>query len=390
MYAKAADMTKHVQKKAENKKRLSEKIDDVSTHSVWGYPFMALVLLAMFFGIFGFGNVLAAYIEDSFALLMMPLGQMAGGMPGAVLFAVVEGVVATLTVVIPYILPFYFLLGLLEGSGYMARIAFLMDSLMHRIGLHGKAFIPLMMGFGCNVPACLSCRVMETHRERMIAVFVTTLIPCAAVTTVILGLVGRFVGIWWALGLYVIDAIIILVLGRIAFKAFPGEPSGLIMEMPVLRLPHMKTIISQTWFKIDGFVRIAFPVIIASTVIMKIFDMLGVVHVISDVISPVTVVWLGLPAITGILLIFGILRKEMTIVMLAALAGTTNFALVMTPVQMLVFGLVTMLYIPCASTIAALVKEIGTKKAIYVTVFEILFAIVAGGLFFRLLFLLGI
>jgi len=158
----------------------------------------------------------------------------------------------------------------------------------------------------------------------------------------------------------------------------------------VLRLPHMKTIISQTWFKIDGFVRIAFPVIIASTVIMKIFDMLGVVHVISDVISPVTVVWLGLPAITGILLIFGILRKEMTIVMLAALAGTTNFALVMTPVQMLVFGLVTMLYIPCASTIAALVKEIGTKKAIYVTVFEILFAIVAGGLFFRLLLLLGI
>lgn len=390
VYANAAGIAKDVQIRVKKKKRLSEKIDDISTHKVWGYPLMAALMLVMFFSVFGFGNMFAVFIEDSFAFLMAPLEQMVTGVSGVVLLAVLEGVAAIITVVIPYILPFYLLLGLLEGSGYLARIAFLMDSLMHKMGLHGKAFIPLMMGFGCNVPACLSCRVMETHRERLIAVFVTTLIPCAAVTTVILGLVGRFVGIWWALGLYIIDAVIVFALGRIAFKAFPGESSGLIMEMPPLRVPHISTMLRQTWFKIEGFVKIAFPIMIAGTVVIRIFDLLGVVQVISDVISPVTVGWLGLPAVTGILLIFGILRKELTIVMLAVLVGTTNFALVMTPVQMLVFGLVTMLYIPCAATITVLVKEIGAKKAMYITVFEVLFAVLIGGLFFRLLLFLGI
>ncbi len=389
MYAKAAGIAEDVQLRTKMKKRFSEKFDDLSTHKIWGYPVMAALLLAMFFGIFGLGNIVAVYIEGSFTFLIAPLGQI-GGIAGELILALAEGIVATLTVVIPYILPFYLILGLLEGSGYMARIAFLMDSVMHRMGLHGKAFIPLMMGFGCNVPACLSCRVMETHRERLIAVFVTTLIPCAAVTTVILGLVGRFVGIWWALGLYVIDAAIVLALGRVAFKAFPGEPSGLIMEMPPLRMPHISTVLKQAWFKIEGFVRIAFPVIIAATLAIKALEIIGVIGAVSGAISPVTVWWLGLPAVSGILLIFGILRKELTIVMLAALMGTTNFALVLTPVQMLVFALVTMLYIPCASTIAALVKETGWKRALYITVFEIAFAIVAGGIFYRLLLLLGI
>ena len=390
MYAKAAAITEEVQVRAKMHRSLAEAIDSISAHRMWGYPLMAAVMLLMFFSVFSFGNMAAVYIEESLGLVVSPFEQMFTGLPGALITGLIEGVIATLTVVIPYILPFYVFLGLLESTGYLARIAFLMDAVMHKIGLHGKAFIPLMMGFGCNVPACLSCRVMETHRERLIAVFVTTLIPCAAVTTVILGLVGRFVGIWWALGLYVVDAAIVLLLGRLAFKAFPGEPSGLIMEMPALRIPHIRSILTDAWFKMSNFFKIAFPVIIASTIVIKVFDAFGAIEVISNTITPVTVGWLGLPAVTGILLIFGILRKELTIVMLAALAGTTNFALVMTPVQMLVFGLVTMLYIPCASTIAALVKEIGTKKALLMTVFEVGFAIFIGGLFFRLLLLLGI
>ncbi len=159
--------------------------------------------------------------------------------------------------------------------------------------------------------------------------------------------------------------------------------------MPILRRPHIKTILTQTWFKIRYFFRIALPIIIAATIAIKSMEILGASDVIAGVLSPVTVGWLGLPAITGVLLIFGILRKELTIVMLAALMGTTNFALVLTPVQMMVFALVTMLYIPCASTIAALVKEIGTKKALGITVFEIIFAVIIGGLFFRSLVLVG-
>jgi ferrous iron transport protein B len=244
-----------------------------------------------------------------------------------------------------------------------------------------------MMGFGCNVPACLGCRIMETHRERLIAIFVTTLVPCAAVTAVILGLVARFVSIWWAVGLYVTDFAIILILGRIAFRVLPGEPTGLIMEIPTMRIPQFRTTLRQAWFRMRDFVYIAFPIIIVSTVVIKLIEFFGILEPINSVMSPVTVLWLGLPAVTGIAFIFGILRKELTLVMLAALLGTTSFANVLTPVQMLVFAFVTMLYIPCAATIAALVKETGWRRSAFITVFEILFAIIMGGVFLRVLLL---
>ncbi len=390
IYGRAAEIARLVQTRTSKGRRMADRLDDISTRGAWGYAIMAGVLLATFACIFITGNAIAGLIEDSLAAATEPLAGYLPGFAGGIAMAVIEGIIATLTVVIPYILPFYIILGILESSGYLARIAFLMDSAMHRIGLHGKAFIPLMMGFGCNVPACIGCRVMETHRERLIAVFVITLIPCAAVTTVILGLVGRFVGIWWALGLYIVDAVIVFSLGRIAFKALPGEPTGLIMEMPAYKVPHWRTVLKQTWFKIEGFVYIAFPVIIASTVVIKALDMLGTLSVISGAMSPVTVGWLGLPAIAGVLLIFGMLRKELTLVMLAGYMGTTNFAAVLSPVQMIVFALVTMLYIPCAATIAALVKEIGTSKAALITVLEIAFAILVGGIAFRLLVFLGV
>jgi ferrous iron transport protein B len=261
----------------------------------------------------------------------------------------------------------------------------LMDNVMHKIGLHGKAFIPIMLGFGCNVPACLGCRIMETQRERLLAVFVVTLVPCAATTVIILGLVGNFLGIQWALALYLFNFLIIFILGRLAFKVVPGEPTALIMEMHDYRWPHMKTIVKQTWFRVAEFIKIAFPLIIVGSFALKLAEVSGVLDTIASVLSPVTVAWLGLPAITGITLIFGVLRKELSLVMLGALLGTTNFAMVLTPVQMIVFTLVAMLYIPCIATIAALVRDFGWKKSLFITVFEIVFAILVGGIALRLL-----
>ena len=302
-----------------------------------------------------------------------------------------EGLIAGITIVLPYIIPFYLILYFLENSGYLSRIAFLMDNIMHKMGLHGKAFIPIMLGFGCNVPACLGCRIMETQRERLLAAFVVTLVPCAATTVIILGLVGNFLGIHWALALYLVDFLIIFALGRLAFKVVPGEPTALIMEMHDYRWPHMKTILKETWFRVAEFIKIAFPLIIVGSFVLKLAEVAGWLEPIAAVLSPVTVVWLGLPAITGITLIFGVLRKELSLVMLAALLGTSNFAQVpgFGPVQMVVFTLVAMLYIPCIATIAALVKDFGWKKALFITVFEIAFAILVGGIAFRLLTLVA-
>jgi ferrous iron transport protein B len=157
------------------------------------------------------------------------------------------------------------------------------------------------------------------------------------------------------------------------------------MEMSDYRLPHIKTVAKQTWFRLREFIVMAFPLIIIGSFVIKIAEVANLLEPIATIFSPVTVMWLGLPAVTGIALIFGVLRKELTLIMLSSLLGTTNFALVMTPAQMIVFTLVVMLYIPCVATIGALVKEFGCKKAGIITVTEVLLALLLGGIAFRLL-----
>jgi ferrous iron transport protein B len=364
-----------------------EKLHNITTHKVAGYVIMILSLLLVFFLIFTFGDY-ASRLLSNFLYGLEPLsaGLFGTGIVGTLVWGgIAEGLIAGVTVALPYIIPFYIVLYFLEDSGYLSRVAFLMDNVMHRIGLHGKAFIPIMLGYGCNVPACLGCRVMETQRERLLAAFVTTLVPCAARTIIILGLVGRFVGIQWALMIYVFDLIVIFALGRLAFRALPGEPTALIMEMGDYRVPQLRTVLKETGFRVVEFVKIAFPLIIVGSLAIKVAEVAGLLSPIADLLSPITVTWLGLPVITGITLIFGVLRKELALIMLATLLGTTNFAQVLTPVQMIVFTLVAIFYIPCIATISALVKEFGWKKALTITLFEIAFAIILGGVALRLL-----
>lgn len=370
-----------------SKLTIEERLHNITTHKIMGYPIVMFSLLAMFLSIFAFGNYSSELLgnflyglEPAFTLI---LGT--GLVWELVWGGIFEGIIAGLTIALPYIIPFYLILYLIEDSGYLSRIAFLMDNVMHKMGLHGKAFIPIMLGFGCNVPACLGCRIMETQRERLLAAFVTTLVPCAARTVIILGLVGQFLGIQYAFLLYIFDLLIIFVLGRLAFKIIPGEPTALIMEMSDYKTPHLETILRQTWFRLVEFIKMAFPLIIIGSVVLKFADIYGLLEPIANALSPVTVTWLGLPTITGITLIFGILRKELALIMLATLLGTTNFAAVLTPIQMIVFTIVAMFYVPCIATITALLKEFGAKKALLITVFEIAFAIAIGGAILRIL-----
>jgi ferrous iron transport protein B len=371
------------------KPTFGERLHNLTTHKIMGYVILAFSMLLIFYSIFTFGGYTSELLSDLFygwePLFTRVFGT---GILGKLIWGgIMEGIIAGVTIALPYIIPFYVILYFLENSGYLSRIAFLMDNVMHKMGLHGKAFIPLLLGYGCNVPACLGCRIMETQRERLLAAFVTTLVPCAARTVIILGLVGKFLGAQWALALYIFNVLIIFALGRLAFEVVPGEPTALIMEMPDFRWPHMKTVLKQTWFRVAEFIKIAFPLIIVGSLALKLAEVSGLLEPITTVLSPVTVVWLGLPAITGITLIFGVLRKELALIMLATLLGTANFGQVLTPVQMIVFTLVAMFYIPCIATVAALLKEFGWKKALFITVFEIAFAIILGGVALRLLML---
>jgi len=226
---------------------------------------------------------------------------------------------------------------------------------------------------------------METKRDRFIAIFLSTLVPCSARTAVILGLVGAFVGVQWAIVLYIIDFSLILVIGKILNKYLPGMSVGIIMEMPPYRTPSGKVIIKQAWNRFKPFVITAIPLIVGGSIIIEALRVTNVLSVISDALSPVTVVWLGLPAFTGFLFIFGILRKEAALVLLATAAGTTDFRSILSPVQMIVFALVIMIYVPCIATIAALIKETGWKNAFLISITEIGLAIFIGGIAFRVL-----
>jgi ferrous iron transport protein B len=366
---------------------LRERLHRVTTHRIFGFPIMLATVLAVFVAIFSFGDFTSALLGDWFFGLKPAFDSVLGtGIVGELVWGgFMEGIIGGITIALPYILPFYFILYIFEDSGYLSRIAFLMDNLMHKMGLHGKAFIPVMLSFGCNVPGCLGCRIMETTRERLLTAFVVTLVPCAATSVIILGLVGAHVGIEWALALYIINLIIIFVLGRIAFKALPGEPTELIMEMSDYRIPHITTVAKQTWFRLREFIVMAFPLIIAGSLVIKFAEVMDLLEPIANIMSPITVTWLGLPLMAGIALIFGILRKELTLIMLATLFAPIPLANAMTPVQMIVFTLVAMLYIPCVATIGALVKEFGWRKALLITVFEIVFALLVGGIAFRIL-----
>ena len=368
-------------------KTISSTLEELTSHPILGYFIMLLVLVTMFYSIFTFGNYSALILDSIFGKLHEIYFSFFG--EGIVSLFVWEGfiggVVSGVTVALPYIVPFYFAMSLLEDSGYLARIAFLMDSVMHRIGLHGKGFIPMMLGFGCNVPACLGCRIMETERERLICAFLASLVPCAARSIVIMGLVAQYLGFKWAVVLYLIDFILIFILGRIAFRIVPGEPMGFIMEIPSYRKPSIKITAQRTWFRLQGFVYEAFPIIIFGNFIVQLSSIFGWLKIVQDLLKPVTVYWLGLPVAVGVVLIFGILRKELTLILLASLMGTSNFASILSPVQMFVFAFVVMVYVPCIATISVLVKEFGYKRASIIAFSEISLALVLGGLILRVL-----
>jgi ferrous iron transport protein B len=370
---------------------MDQRLSAITAHKVLGYPILAGVLASVFAIVFFAGGAMISVLEELFDAVLVPSTEtfLSRMLPPIAVRLVsggfVWGIGAAVTIVLPYIVPFYILLAVLEDSGYLPRAAFLMDNLMHKIGLHGKAFIPLLLGFGCNVPACVGCRIMETDRERFLAGFLVTLIPCAARTVIILGLVGRYLGMPVALSLYLFDLCLVFLLGRLAFKALPGEPVGLIMEMPPYRAPAFKSVLKKTWVRTKDFVYVAFPFIIGGSVFLEFLSVSGLISVIADFMSPLTISWLGLPSIAGIPLIFGILRKELTLVLLADLGGTFDFSNILTPVQMVVFAIVTMIYVPCIATIAALAREFGTKRAVAVAAFDSILAVLIGGLAYHLL-----
>ena len=347
-----------------------KRVDAVLMHPVLGYVILAAVFLAFFFIIFKVGSPLESLLLGPFNKLKAVLAARLGdGLVFYLAEGLIQGVGGGVAIVLPYFLPLLFLMAALEDLGYLARAGFLLDAFMHRIGLHGKSVSPFILGFGCNVPAIVATRILESHRDRILTSVLIPFIPCSARTTIILALVAFYLGPLWAMGFYAANILIVAVIGWI-ISLFLKEPSpGLILEIPSLKAPRIVSILRKTWMQVYAFVKFAWPILIGGSLILSLLSYFRADRWINDVLAPLVVKGLGLPHELGVTLVFGFLRKELSLIMMLQALGVDyqNVMTVITREQLVVFTVFISFFIPCLSTCAILWKEIGRKWALVST-----------------------
>jgi small GTP-binding protein len=339
-----------------------EQMDRLAMHPVWGYAVLMGVFLGFFRLIFDVGKLGEDRILNLFDALVAALAQHMNAQ-GA-LFAAAKGAVlgtaGAVAIVLPYLLPFLVGLAILEDIGYLSRVGYLMDAAMHRLGLHGTATLPILVGYGCSVPAVMATRILTTRRDRFIAAFLAVLVPCSARMTVIFALVGFYLGANYALGIYALNILVVAVAGHLLARLWPEISPGMLMEVPAYRLPEPRVVALKTWWRLREFVLVAFPLLVVGSVVLSLVDFYGWQHGINAALSPLTAV-LGLPRSVGLTLIFGVLRKELSLLMLMQALGTTHVLGIMTAAQILIFTLFVTFYLPCMATLASMMRELGWR-----------------------------
>jgi len=360
------------------KKDLRIAIDHWVMHPFFGY----LILAGVFYGFFNFIFGIGGYIEEP---LMELFDQWIGGLEelfgkgSLALFlskGVLQGIAGGIAIVLPYLVPFLIGLSILEDIGYLPRVAFLMDVFMHRIGLHGKSIIPFILGYGCSVPAVMATRILEFPQHRFIVSILATMIPCAARITIIFGLVAFFISPNAALAIFALNILVVAISGKIFSTLYPEPGSfGLILEIPAYQLPPLQNTLKKSWYRIREFIVIAWPLLIVGSALLALMEYGKVDLYFNRLLSPLTHL-LGLPVSVGTTLIFGLLRKELSMIMLTQALGTTQVLTVMTKTQIMVFTVFVTFYIPCLATIAAVWKEIGKKGALLAILFTLSVAII--------------
>ena len=386
----AVYLTEQVQHGQGKRVPLTEKISAVLTHRLAGLPIAILILIGSLLLIFAVGAIFEATVGEFWEAFINPTAEhlITTFIPSPIIqiilyYGLVLGIQGWLFIAVPFVATFYIILSVLEDTGYLARIAFLMDAFMHRLGLHGRAIIPLLTGMGCNVPAILGTRILNTRRERIIAGLLVVLVPCSAQLAVILGTVGLYASIFFSFIILGGVLAIIIGLGALLQHTLPGTSHGLVMEIPPLRAPRFMPTMKKTWLRFREFVYIALPLIILGGAILGLLlffptPEFSYLHLVSIWTAPLVVGWLGLPPETAAALVYGILRKELTVELLVILAdGPINTF--MTTRQMFVFALVTTLYIPCIATVAVLVREFRWKYTLILAFSTIGLAFLVGG-----------
>lgn len=385
-YEKAKEIADACVRKKDVPLTRAEKISDLTITPKTGVPILGAICLAIFLTIVYVGSALdtaVGWAYDTFVgTALIDFGASFGEFWQAVLTGIDGSLRAILSLVIPYIMVFYIILGLLEDSGYLTRAVVLMDRVMHHFGLHGGAFIPIIVGLGCNVPAIMAVRTVQSRREKIIlSSMIVMSVPCSAQIAIIMGATGNHAGILYALAIFALLVGIAVLTGIVLNKVLKKQPSSLAMELPELVMPSAKNVLFKMWYRVKDFFYIAFPLLVIGSIIIEILLVYGLLDAVIDPMTPVTVGFLGLPAATVVAFLVGILRKEMAVGMLTILTTSAGVPLldVMTPEQFIVFGVVMAIYMPCIATLATMWKEIGWKETIAVSVMSVTVAVLCGG-----------
>ncbi|GAB4373667.1 MAG: ferrous iron transport protein B [Calditrichia bacterium] len=353
-----------------------DRLDDIIMHKFAGYLILTGVLILFFYGVFELGAILENYLLSGFEQLNALLPQFFAEDSFVFHFvrSVIWGISGGLAIVLPYLVPFLIGLTLLEDVGYLPRVAFLMDTFMHRIGLHGTSIIPAVLGYGCNVPAVMATRILPAKRDKIIAAVISSMVPCSARSIVIFGLVAYYLGPMWAFLIYVFNIFIIALSGKVLSMLMPEVSPGMILEIPPYRLPSVKVVKRKTWFRIKEFITVAWPILILGSVVLGLLEFFHLDRIINQRLSPITA-FLGLPAVVGTTLIFGVLRKELSLIMLTQALGTTDVISVLSANQILTFTVFITFYIPCVATMAVLSRELDKKWMLVTSGFTLALAL---------------
>lgn len=370
-----------------------DRLEDLSIKPLTGLPIAILVLLLSFKIIRFIGEGLIGYVtepffEEVYRPVIMWLSELLGSqgfihdlligqlVEGQVDFEqsfglLTTGVFIPFAAVLPYIIAFYFILGFLEDTGYLPRLSVLSDNLMHKVGLHGFSIIPMILGFGCNVPAALAVRTLESRREKFIASTLMAIsVPCMSQTAMIVGLLGPYSNkyIWYVFGTL---AVVWIIAGFLLNKLLPGFSSDLLLEIPSLRIPNPGIVVKKLWIRMLSFLREAIPFMLVGVLIVNIFYFLGVFDLMAVVLGPVLDKVFGLPQEAISALLMGFLRKDLAMGMLVPLDLTVK--------QSVIASIILTIYFPCVATFMILVRELGFVDMLKATVVMLASTLVVGG-----------
>jgi ferrous iron transport protein B len=351
--------------------------DELFLHPRWGLVGSLIVFALVLFVVFE----VSAWLDSisSAKLVEWVSAWQPTTTTGVIGRAITDGLIGLIGIVIPYMIPLVMLLVALEESGVMHRIAFVVDRWFHHLGLHGGVAVPFLLGLGCNVPALSATATATTGRERIIASVLITFVPCSARSAVILALAGKYLGGLGIFAIFMITLVVIAVMGHFLSRHFRESRPGQIQEIPAYAIPQWNSVVQKTWQRTRDILTIVTPLLVGGSVILALLGHFGADAIINTALTPITNWWLGLPIVLGVPILFGILRKELSLLMIYQALGTFEVGMYLDWVQIMTFLIFLTFYFPCVSTFAVMLKTIGHKYALLSVSISVMAALLVSG-----------